>query len=66
MAKFVPAYDTRTGKKLPHFVPPEHHIDHPVIGRFLSRTPPRAKASGRKAAEAATNEAPATGDDKKE
>ncbi|GAB6937076.1 hypothetical protein ACQP60_18950 [Isoptericola variabilis] len=64
MAKFVPAYDTRTGKKLPHFVP-EHHIDHPVIGRFLSRTP-RAKASGRKAAEAATNEAPATGDDKKE
>ena len=34
----VDAYDTKTGKKLPYQVP-EHHIDHPVLGRRLSKTP---------------------------
>lgn len=39
----VPAYDTRTGEKLPYFVP-EHHITHPVLGKHLSRTEPTKSA----------------------
>lgn len=64
---FVAAYSKKTGKKLPYLVP-EHHLDHPVLGRSLSRLP-SAKAR-KKAAEQAdpvtTTEAPAAGDDKKE
>ena len=74
---FVDAYDKRTGKKLAHRVP-ESHIDHPVLGRNLSRTP-RAKAKAdaapkatKRAKKRATKRpvdptnAPAVGDDKKE
>lgn len=60
--RFVPAYDTRTGKKLPHHVP-EHHLDHPRLGKHLARTP-RGKSAGAKAAKAATTDAPAAGDPK--
>lgn len=35
---FVDAYNTRTGKKLPYLVP-EHHFDHPILGRNISRLP---------------------------
>ena len=35
---FVDAYDTETGLKLPYPVP-EHHIDHPILGQRLRRTP---------------------------
>lgn len=42
MTEFVDAYDTRTGRKLPHLVP-EARLDHPVWGRYLARTP-RSKA----------------------
>lgn len=38
MAKFVDAYDTRTGKKLNHSVPAAW-IGHPVLGVHLSETP---------------------------
>lgn len=38
MARFVDAYDTRTGTKLPYLVP-EHWIKHPVLGKHLSQTP---------------------------
>lgn len=38
MTKFVDAYDTRTGTKLPYLVP-EHWIKHPVLGKHLSQTP---------------------------
>ena len=67
---FVAAYSKKTGKKLPYLVP-EHHLDHPVLGRNLSRLPSaKKKASRKKAAEQAdpvtTTEAPAAGDDKKE
>jgi hypothetical protein len=61
MSRLVPAYDTRTGTKLTHFVP-EHWIGHPKFGRHLSRTP--ASKAGRKAAPAATNDTPAAGDKK--
>lgn len=37
---FVDAYSTKTGKKLPNPVP-EHYLDHPVLGRDLSRLPSR-------------------------
>lgn len=60
---FVYAYDTRTGEKLAHQVP-EHWLDHPTLGKNLSRTP-RQKAADRKAAIAATiTQAPAAGDEK--
>lgn len=66
---FVAAYSKKTGKKLPYLVP-EHHLDHPVLGRNLSRLPSAKKASRKKAAKQAdpvtTTEAPAAGDDKKE
>lgn len=66
MSRFVAAYDTQTGQKLPHLVP-EHHIDHPVLGKRLSRLP---SAKARKKAASAdpvpTTETPAIGDDKKE
>ena len=42
----VPAYDTRTGEKLPYFVP-QHHIDHPVLGKYLSATPPKPPTAKR-------------------
>lgn len=67
---FVAAYSKKTGKKLPYLVP-EHHLDHPVLGRNLSRLPSakkasRKKAAGKKADPVTTTEAPAAGDDKKE
>lgn len=40
----VPAYDTRTGEKLPYFVP-QHHIEHPVLGKHLSATKPDTKSA---------------------
>lgn len=43
----VDAYDTRTGKKLPHRVRREA-VGDPVVGPHLSLTP-RAKAAERKA-----------------
>lgn len=50
----VDAYDTKTGKKLPYLVP-EEHIDHPVLGKRLSRLPSdqsqtesRSRRSGRR------------------
>lgn len=73
---FVPAYNKKTGEKLSHLVP-ERHIDHPVLGRNLSRLPSQKKKA-RKAAPAPkveadpvdsnTNitEAPAAGDTEKE
>lgn len=54
---FVAAYDKRTGVK--HSVP-EHWVDHPVLGKNLSRTPKS------KAAEKKVTIQPLTGDDKKE
>lgn len=56
----VPAYDTRTGEKLPHQVP-EHWIGHPRLGAHLSRTPRQKAADNKRAARPAT-ETPATGD----
>lgn len=58
----VNAYNTRTGKKVPHQVP-EHWIDHPRIGKHLSRTPSGKTAGKPKATKAAT-ETPAAGDEK--
>ena len=46
---FVNAYDTTTGQKLPYLVP-EHHIDHPILGRNLSRFPSQQKQARKKAA----------------
>lgn len=43
MSRFLPAYDPRTGRKLPHYVP-EHWFDHPVIGKTVRRTPKSAAA----------------------
>lgn len=71
----VRAYDTRTGRKLEHPVP-EEWIDHPRIGRYLSKTP-RQKAAERKKNTRSTRsrfttpyplitEAPAAGDTEKE
>ena len=40
---FLPAYDRRTGRKLPHFVP-EHWFDDPVLGQNVRRTPRNAAA----------------------
>lgn len=54
---FVAAYDKRTGVK--HSVP-EHWLNHPVLGKNLSRTPKS------KAAEKKVTIQPLTGDDKKE
>lgn len=50
----VPAYDTRTGQKLPYFVP-AHHIDHPKFGKFLSATEPTKSAPAAKRADAGDN-----------
>lgn len=52
----VPAYSTRTGRKLPHFIP-EAWFDHPVLGQHVRRTPRNA------AANRTTTQAPARGDD---
>ncbi len=49
----LPAYDVRTGRKLPHYVP-EHWFDHPVWGKTVRRTP---RSSG-----GSSEQAPATGD----
>ena len=67
---FVAAYSKKTGKKLPYLVP-EHHLDHPVLGRNLSRLPSaKKKASRKKAATKAdpvhSTETPASGDNQKE
>ena len=59
---FVYAYDKTTGEKLAHQVP-EHWIDHPTLGRNLSRTP-RQKAADKAAAAATNKKAPAAGDEK--
>lgn len=56
MAKFVRAYDTRTGKV--HSVP-EHWLGHKVLGRNLTLTPKES------ASKESTNK-PQSGDDKKE
>lgn len=63
----VPAYDRRTGRKLPHYVP-EHWFDHPVLGKHVRRTPRNAAANQKKAEDqaAATTQAPAAGDNEKE
>lgn len=37
----VPAYDARTGKKLPQLVP-DHWFDHPVLKRGIRRAPKSA------------------------
>ena len=58
---FLPAYDRRTGRKLPHFVP-EHWFDHPVLGQHVRRTPRNAAANKKNT----TPQAPAAGDNKKE
>lgn len=75
--RFLTAYNTTTGEKLPNPVP-EHWFDHPVLGKNISRTPrARAAAAARKPAaptrERATTKArtetptaPASGDDEKE
>lgn len=65
---FVRAYDSRTGQKLEHLVP-ERHIDHPVLGKHLSRTPrskARSKAPEIDPVEPNNPEAPAAGDNEKE
>lgn len=62
MARFLPAYNRRTGRKLPNFVP-EHWFDHPVLGQHVRRTP-RNAAANRKPPTSPT--APATGDNEKE
>ena len=68
---FVAAYSKKTGKKLPYLVP-EHHLDHPVLGRNLSRLPSakkkasRKKAAGKKADPVRPIETPASGDNQKE
>lgn len=60
MSKFVPAYDTRTGRKLPHHIP-EHYFDDPVLGKHVRRTPRNAAANKN-----TTTKAPAAGDNEKE
>lgn len=70
---FIRAYNTKTGDKLTYLVP-EHWVDHPVLGRNLSRLPSdkRRQRRARKAVEApapasTTNtEAPAAGDNEGE
>lgn len=57
----IDAYDTRTGKKVPHRVP-EHFVGHPALGPHLSKTP-RQKAAERKNT---TTQTPAAGDTEKE
>ena len=57
---FLPAYDRRTGRKLPHFVP-EHWFDHPVLGQHVRRTPRNAAATKKN-----TTDAPASGVNEKE
>ena len=64
MARFLPAYNARTGRKLPNFVP-EHWFDHPVLGKNLRRTP-RSAGKKAEATAAADTKAPASGDDEKE
>lgn len=69
----VDAYDTRTGKKLPYLVP-EHHFDHPIFGRHISRLPSQKQAGQKKSDTAAvvtvtepgtpTTKTPAAGDKK--
>jgi len=56
----VPAYDSRTGRKMPHHVP-EHWFDHPVLGKHVRRTPRNAAANKKKADTSAAT-TPATGD----
>lgn len=58
MTKFVPAYEVRTGRKLPDPVP-EHLFDSPVWGARLRRTP-------RSAASKNTPNPPAAGENDKE
>lgn len=58
----IDAYRKDTGAKVRI---PAHWIDHPTFGVSFSKTP-RQKARDRKAAEAATPEAPAAGDTVKE
>lgn len=60
MARFVPAYDRRTGRKLPHFIP-EAWFDHPVLGQHVRRTPRNAAAN-----RTTTTNAPASGVNEKE
>ena len=63
---FVYAYSKRTGKKLANQVP-EEWLDHPVLGKGLSRTPRQkaAETAVRTApAKSTTTEPPAAGDKK--
>ena len=60
----VPAYDRRTGRKLPNFIP-EHWFDDPVLGQNVRRTP-RNAAARTEATASATTKAPASGDNEKE
>jgi len=64
--KFTDAYDTRTGEKR---LVPTHYLDHPVLGKGLSRTP-RDAAKTRGNAPAGNRPAgkatPASGDQDKE
>lgn len=53
----IDAYDTRTGQKLPHRVN-DAAVDHPVIGKHLSRTP-RQKAADKKTPISGTKTPPA-------
>ncbi len=60
---FINAYDTRTGQKLPYLVP-ERHVDHPVLGRNLSRFPSQSKKARKKNSPVDNpQKAPAVGDD---
>lgn len=51
----LPAWDKRTGKKLPYLVP-ESHFDHPVFSRVLLRRPPKkGRAPAREESQAETD-----------
>lgn len=55
MSKFVKAYSSVTGRRLPDV--PEHWMDHPVLGKNIRRSPKsaaeqkRVKATAEKASD---------------
>lgn len=44
MTKLIPAWDEKTGKKLPNLIP-EDWVGHPVLGVGITDTPPTTTPS---------------------
>ena len=57
MTKFVKAYSSKTGRRLPDV--PEHFLGHPVLGKNIRRSPKSAAEQKKN-----TTKAPAAGDEK--